>query len=195
MRREYLFRLAPPIMKRLNEVSEIIDRLHTPWQLTGNEPVDVNLCVHRALQKIITDESEDWVHLSLAEDLSPVNTTPDMLTEAFRVVIKNSVEAIAEKSGQRSQSEPRSLSIESSRSAAGETEVLIRDNGIGIKKEHLARIFEIRWTTKSHGLGFGLFWARDYIEGLGGKIHLESVWQQGTTTLITLPAAGQAQAS
>ncbi len=181
-RRKLLEQLTPPVMERLNQVSDILDRLHTPWQLTSNELVDVNQCLRRALHKI-TQDPEGWVRLSLAEELPCVRTSPDMLTEAFRVIIKNSVEAMAEKGGERW------LTIESRLQEPALVEVLVRDNGTGIKKENLSRIFEMRWTTKSAGLGFGLFWAKDYIEGLGGRITVESVWQQGTTFRITLPGA------
>jgi sensor histidine kinase regulating citrate/malate metabolism len=39
-------------------------------------------------------------------------------------------------------------------------------------------------------MGFGLFWAKDYIEGLGGSIKVESVWQQGTCFRVRLPVSG-----
>jgi signal transduction histidine kinase len=181
-RRKLLEQLTPPIFERLTQVADILDRLHTPWQLTTNELVDVNQCLRRALHKI-TQDPEGWVRQEMAEDLPCIRTSPDMLTEAFRVIIKNSVEALAEKGGERW------LTVESRIGSDGHVVVLIRDNGIGIKKEHLGRIFEMRWTTKSAGLGFGLFWAKDYVEGLGGKINVESAWQQGTTFRIVLPAA------
>jgi signal transduction histidine kinase len=133
----------------------------------------------------ITQDPEGWVRQSLADGLPCIRTSPDMLTEAFRVIIKNSVEAMSERGGERW------LTIESRPAKEGWVEVLIKDNGTGIKKENLSRIFEMRWTTKSAGLGFGLFWAKDYIEGLGGRIMVESVWQKGTTFRITLPAPGE----
>ncbi len=181
-RRKLLEQLTPPIMERLNQVSDILDRLHTPWQLTSNELVDVNQCLRRALHKV-TQDPEGWVRRSLADGLPCIRTSPDMLTEAFRVIIKNSVEAMSEKGGERW------LTIESKLTKKNQVEVLIKDNGTGIKKENLRRIFEMRWTTKSAGLGFGLFWAKDYIDGLGGRITVESAWQKGTTFKITLQAA------
>jgi signal transduction histidine kinase len=69
--------------------------------------------------------------------------------------------------------------------------VHIRDSGKGIKAGNLNKIFELGWSTKEAGMGFGLFWAKDYIEGQGGSIKVESVWQEGTTFHITLPAHQQ----
>jgi sensor histidine kinase regulating citrate/malate metabolism len=65
--------------------------------------------------------------------------------------------------------------------------VWIQDNGTGIRPESVGKIFDIGWTTKKGGMGFGLFWTKDYIEGLGGRINVETVWQEGTVFHICLP--------
>jgi signal transduction histidine kinase len=104
-----------------------------------------------------------------------------MLREAFRVIIKNAAEAIAERD------EPGDIWLASRLRDDATIEVTIRDNGIGIRPENLSKIFEMRWTTKSTGLGFGLFWAKDYIDGLGGHVEIESVWRTGTTARILIP--------
>jgi sensor histidine kinase regulating citrate/malate metabolism len=38
-------------------------------------------------------------------------------------------------------------------------------------------------------MGFGLFWTKDYIEGMGGSIKVESAWQEGASFNINLPAS------
>ena len=119
---------------------------------------------------------------SLATCLPSIKTSPDMLTEAFRVLGKNAVEAMQ----QRRQA--GELRLESRLTAEGVIEVIIGDTGIGIKPENLAKVFEMGWSTKKgEGMGFGLFWAKDYIEGLGGEIEVESIWQKRTTFNICLP--------
>jgi signal transduction histidine kinase len=124
------------------------------------------------------------VHLSLAPNLPEIQTSPDMMREVFKVLIKNAVEAIAEKDG------AGELWIESYL-RDDSIVVAIRDTGIGIRLEHLSRIFEMRWTTKRTGLGFGLFWALDYIEGLDGSVTVESTWMQGTTFYVMIPVGSR----
>ena len=51
----------------------------------------------------------------------------------------------------------------------------------------------MRYTTKKSGLGFGLFWTKDYIEGLGGDISVQSVEGKGTRFTIHLPLDQQQQ--
>ncbi|HMP77892.1 MAG TPA: ATP-binding protein [Pirellulaceae bacterium] len=71
----------------------------------------------------------------------------------------------------------------------------IRDFGTGIAPEHLPRIFESRFTTKTGpdatgkgGSGLGLSTCRQIIQAHGGKIRVESALGQGTCFTIKIPA-------
>lgn len=66
-------------------------------------------------------------------------------------------------------------------------EISIKDNGIGIDRDNMEKIFELRYSTKESRLGFGLFWTKDFVEGLGGNITVESEVGKGTTFIIHLP--------
>ena len=41
--------------------------------------------------------------------------------------------------------------------------------------------------SKSGGMGFGLYWTKDYIEGIGGEITVDSEYGVGTTFTFRLP--------
>jgi signal transduction histidine kinase len=97
--------------------------------------------------------------------------------------LKNGVDALKESSANQP-----TIWISSFQRDDGKLEVQIQDNGIGIKTADLSKIFELGWSSKKgEGMGFGLFWAKDYIEGLGGHIKCESAYKKGTTFLITMP--------
>jgi signal transduction histidine kinase len=194
-RRVKLLESAPEVIAHLNEAVNVLDNLHEPWRQPTDVLADVNFCLTRALDKVFpeaefaSDQVEVepglnvGVHRTLTTDLPQISTLPDMLTEAFRVLIKNAVEAIERKDG------GGDLWIESRLVDDSVVEVSIRDNGVGIKPENLKKIFDMGWTTKEgRGMGFGLFWTKDYIEGLGGSIKVESIWQEGTTFWINIPA-------
>ena len=182
------------VFARLDKVIQILDNLHEPWRQTADVPTDVNLCLTRALRRAVGDHEQIQateniaVHLTLGEGLPPVKTAPDMLTEVFKVLIKNAVEAIREKG------DGGELHVESRLQDGGRPaiEVLIRDSGIGIRPEHIRKVFEIGWSTKGgKGMGFGLFWAKDYVEGLGASIEFSSTWQEGTSVRLLLPTSAE----
>jgi two-component system, NtrC family, sensor histidine kinase HydH len=67
--------------------------------------------------------------------------------------------------------------------------ISVKDNGIGISSEHLQKIFEPFWTTKSTGTGLGLALCRRVAEEHGGNLTVESTVDTGTVFVFTLPAA------
>ena len=75
---------------------------------------------------------------------------------------------------------------------AGEyVEFEVRDNGSGIKPEHLEKIWDPFFTTKKHGTGLGLATVLSIVRKLGGEIGLQSNLGEGTVFSIFLPMADQ----
>ena len=60
----------------------------------------------------------------------------------------------------------------------------VHDNGRGIAPEHVARIFEPRFSTTSSGSGLGLAIVRRVVEGWGGTVTADSRPGHGTTFYI-----------
>ena len=61
------------------------------------------------------------------------------------------------------------------------------DTGCGISAEHLSRIFDPYFTTRSSGTGLGLAIAHNIMEAMGGTIEVESEVGAGTTFMLELP--------
>jgi PAS domain S-box-containing protein len=68
----------------------------------------------------------------------------------------------------------------------------IEDNGIGIAPKDLPKVFDAFFTTRTTiGTGIGLFVAKQFVEGHGGRIGIESSCESarhGTTVSVFLPA-------
>lgn len=73
--------------------------------------------------------------------------------------------------------------------AAGNDLIIqIEDNGIGINKQYLNRIFEMFFVTnKNKGTGLGLYIVKEAIENLNGNIVVESKINVGTKFIVTIP--------
>jgi two-component system, cell cycle sensor histidine kinase and response regulator CckA len=66
--------------------------------------------------------------------------------------------------------------------------ITIEDNGLGIAKKHLSRIFDPYFTTKQKGSGLGLATTFSIIEKHNGYIMVDSKLGSGTTFSVYLPA-------
>ena len=66
-------------------------------------------------------------------------------------------------------------------------ELKVTDNGCGIKKENLNKIFKDNYSSKDTGFGIGLKTVLNIIKEHKGKINIESDINQGTTFKVSLP--------
>ena len=70
-------------------------------------------------------------------------------------------------------------------SRPGAVLITVDDTGKGIPAEDLGRIFENGYSTKGEGRGTGLYQVKTLVEGLGGKITVESQLNVGTSFSIS----------
>jgi signal transduction histidine kinase len=88
----------------------------------------------------------------------------------------------------REMGEVGDLWISSKMAPDGRIQITIKDSGTGIPQGNIPHIFEMGWTTKEgQGMGFGLFWTKDYIHGLGGQLEVDSIWGEGSAFHLYLP--------
>ena len=72
----------------------------------------------------------------------------------------------------------------------GYVKVSFKDNGKGIKKEELDKIFEPYFTTKQNGTGLGLAISKKLIQDMKGIIVIKSSEGIGTEVIISFKEIG-----
>jgi PAS domain S-box-containing protein len=84
-----------------------------------------------------------------------------------------------------------SISVKDTKSPVDGIILTIQDEGFGIAAEDLPRVFDAFFTTRSTvGTGIGLFVAKQFVEGHGGRIEIESksgAADHGTIVRVFLP--------
>lgn len=81
----------------------------------------------------------------------------------------------------------------SAKQHGGMLEICVHDNGIGMKKENLRKLFRIeesystKGTLNEQGTGLGLLLCKEFVEKQGGKMRVESEFEKGSVFCFTLP--------
>jgi signal transduction histidine kinase len=120
------------------------------------------------------------VRLEFPSGLPLVNGDAVMLQQAFLNLAINACQAMP--NGGR-------LRIAGSRGPRRHVAILFEDTGVGIAPEHLARIFDLYFTTKEHGSGIGLSLVYRTVQLHDGEIEVQSVPGRGTTFRVLLREA------
>ena len=146
--------------------------------------------------KIASAGSTAVITVDVAEDSGAVQVDRPQILQVFQNLIVNALQAMPPAPHKaRVQLRASNATIQAGQIAslpAGlYVEFEVRDNGSGIKPEHLERIWDPFFTTKKHGTGLGLATVLSIVRKLGGEIGLQSTIGEGTVFSIFLPMADQ----
>jgi two-component system phosphate regulon sensor histidine kinase PhoR len=139
----------------------------------------------RDWEKKLTSKQLNMI-VDVPPDLSPIRVDRARLQEAVYNLLDNAVKYSREHGEIRL----------SARQRDGEIELAVSDDGIGIAKEDLPRIFErfyradkARSPDKVSGTGLGLAIVKHIAQLHGGRVEAESELEKGTTIRVVLPRA------
>jgi PAS domain S-box-containing protein len=147
-------------------------------------PVNVNDLIGEVLA-VVHGELESH-QVSLQADLSgglpPVVAEETQLRQVFLNLIMNAVDAMSSVTDRE-----RVLIVRSETEESGSVLITLEDNGTGIDRNHIDRIFEAFFTTKANGMGMGLSICRSIIESHGGQIRVSARIPHGSIFCAILP--------
>ncbi len=155
-------------------------------------PVDLNELLEMSLT-LVADrlrEKDTPVNKKFSSQQLVGHWDADQLRQVFVNIIANAVDASAKQSPVTIATEAVTLSrrrnggqVEAQRFAR----ILVADEGKGIEKAALDRIFEPFFSTKKRGTGLGLAIVKQIVEQHSGTVAIESEPGQGARVTIDLP--------
>ena len=145
--------------------------------------------INRSLELVADkiNESNARVEKEFSEQDLAGNWDPDQLSQVFVNVIANAIDASPKGASVVISTEPVSVAGGDDVATRRYARVTIADQGTGMDKTALDRIFEPFFSTKKRGTGLGLAIVKQIVEQHGGTITVDSSLGNGTTFRIDLP--------
>ena len=127
--------------------------------------------------------------LDLQEDIPNIEIDVGGIQKVLKSILTNAAEAIEEKMLKADEDDnERRMTVETGfEKSTNIVSIKITDNGVGIKKRHLDKIFNIHFSTKRNSHGLGLYHAKNIVERHHGRIFVSSRPEESTTVTVMLP--------
>jgi signal transduction histidine kinase len=165
-------------MRRLEKMVDILSAFESSEHIQlfshdVNETILNRIDHHQKLAK----KSGITIEAHLDDYRCPSQVNIETVGRAIDKIIENALEVSSSRS---------TLYVRSERHGDN-CRVEIKDEGPGIKPEHLSNIFKPFFTTKEMGQGLALASCRKSLRDMGGDIEVKSEYGQGATFIITVP--------
>jgi len=167
---------------RLSAITREISEYAAP-QPVERQLLDLNGLVRTTAGLMGYDKRMRRVNLRLNLDsqLPAIYGVADQLTQVIMNLLINAADALETADGRAQEI------ILNTEVVGGNVRLIVADNGCGISKDTLSRVFEAFFTTKRKGNGLGLSLCYSIITGHGGTIEINSIPDEGTQVQVILP--------
>ena len=175
--------------KRVMNITRSISEFSVP-QSAEPELLDLNNLIRSTVRFISFDRRFSVIDmvLNLDSNLPAVYAVGDHLTQVIMNLLVNAADAT------EGRVDPRPRIVVATNCTPDKVTMTVIDNGMGMNKSTLDKVFEEFFTTKppGKGTGIGLAISKSLIESEGGAISIESELGSGTTVTIQLPVLTEA---
>ena len=182
LQRESPHRLTEVIRDEISRLNDIVEEFLSVAKSRKLElrPHDLKELLEQILLLGEEEASQKGILITTHWPNTPVMIAmdPQRLKQAFLNIAKNALESISGKG---------SVHIDLEIKGRKWASVRFTDTGIGLNAGELEHVFDLGYTTKDKGLGFGLPLAHEIIQGHGGTIRVSSDRGRGTVFEILLP--------
>jgi signal transduction histidine kinase len=177
------------VVENIDRAGDIIERIrdHIRKAPPRQDFFDLNKSISEVILLLRSAITKNGIAVQthLAESLAPVLGDRVQLQQVILNLILNAVEAMGS-----TDLATRELVISTEQGPRGGVLVAVSDSGPGIVPEHIERVFEAFYSTKSRGTGIGLSICRSIIDAHGGRLWAKPNEPCGAVFQFTLPGKG-----
>jgi len=157
---------AAVVLEHIDILADTASQFSTFARLYSEDPVEIDLdaLIREEVELFNTRENITINYYGLSG--VRINGPKPQLTRVLVNLITNAIQAVEERS------EPGQINISLRHSSYRDDyyDIVVEDNGPGVKPEHQEMLFTPNFTTKNRGTGLGLAICRSIIDRCGGEI-------------------------
>lgn len=178
------FKMAEEEVHRMNELVRELVNFSNPNRYETSK-MDLRQAVTRASELVGPDLRKNKIEFTSEFDDAnwEVIANKNQIMEVFLNLFINAIDAMPEGGALT----VHGLVERPSHRKDDYLAIKVVDTGVGIKKEHLSRVFDRYHTTKATGTGLGLAVVERVVSAHNGTVHIESAEGKGTTFTVYLP--------
>jgi signal transduction histidine kinase/HAMP domain-containing protein len=169
-----------------NRASEVITRLRALFSKREFtlEPLDLNEATREVIALSSNDLQRNRIILEseLASELPTITGDRIQLQQVILNLLRNASDAMVDVHDR-----PRQLGIRTERDGGDRVRLAVRDVGVGLPAQSMDSLFTAFHTTKTGGMGIGLFISRSIIEQHQGRLWAQRNDGPGTTFSFSVP--------
>ena len=171
-----------------NRAADVVARLRALFSKREftPEPLDLTEAVREVIALSSNDLQRHRIILQpdLADDLPIVTGDRIQLQQVILNLLRNASDAMVDVHDR-----PRQLLIKTEREDGDHVRVTVRDVGVGLPPPGVDSLFDAFYTTKTGGMGIGLFVSRSIVERHQGRLWAQPNDGPGTTFSFSIPLA------
>jgi PAS domain S-box-containing protein len=165
-------RAARRTIRDANRAADVVARLRALFSKREFtlEPLDLNEATREVIALSSNDLQKNRVilHSDFADDLPIITGDRIQLQQVILNLLRNASDAMVDVHDR-----PRHLRIKTRLEDGDRVCLTVRDAGVGLSPQNLDSLFDAFYTTKSGGMGIGLFVSRSIVERHQGRLWAE----------------------
>jgi signal transduction histidine kinase len=187
-RAEFRADAVASLREATDKLKRVVARLNEPVKSLSGEyrsdarPTDLVPVIRRVLAMNAFPSSGFYEVEERLPDALVATVEPERIENVLENLVINALEAMGARGGR--------LTVEAGQLEGGLVYFSVADTGAGMSEDFVkTRLFRPFTTTKTKGIGLGLFTCREIVEAHGGRLEVESQPGAGTRFRAVLPSA------